>query len=103
MLFRSDGDSHFGDLIPDVDGVQPDVEVDQKHTMQRVEQILQVLTPREQQVVRLRFGIGQDEPWTLEQVGKSLSVTRERIRQIEGVALRKLKEPEIKSMLAELR
>ena len=54
--------------------------------------IFQVLNPREEQVVRLRFGIGGDEPWTLEQVGRSMSVTRERIRQIEVVALNKLKD-----------
>ncbi len=99
----ADGDSHLGDLIPDLEVISPDVEIDKKRTTEQLERILQVLTPREQQVLRLRFGIGQDEPWTLEQVGRSMSVTRERIRQIEGVALKKLKEPQVKSMLAELR
>jgi len=99
----ADGDSHLGELIPDLEVVSPDVEIDKKRTTQHLEQILQVLSPREQQVVRLRFGIGQDEPWTLEQVGRSMSVTRERIRQIEGVALKKLKEPQVKAMLAQLR
>ena len=61
------------------------------------------LNLREQQVIRLRFGIGVDEPWTLEQVGRSMSVTRERIRQIEVVALNKLKESHVKTMLAEIK
>jgi RNA polymerase primary sigma factor len=61
------------------------------------------LTPREQTVVRLRFGIEQDEPWTLEQVGQSLSVTRERIRQIEAKALKKLKTPEIRQLFEAIR
>ena len=99
----ADGDSHLGELIPDLEVISPDVEIDKRRTTEQLERILQVLTPREQEVVRLRFGIGQDEPWTLEQVGQSMSVTRERIRQIEGVALKKLKEPQVKARLAELR
>jgi RNA polymerase primary sigma factor len=51
-------------------------------------------------VIRLRFGIGQNEPWTLEEVGQTMSVTRERVRQIEAKALQKLKEPAMKDMLA---
>jgi RNA polymerase primary sigma factor len=70
--------------------------------VQWLNQIFQILTPREQQVIRLRFGIGADEPCTLEQVGRSMSVTRERIRQIEVVALKKLKESHVKAMLAEI-
>ncbi len=97
------GDTHLGDLIPDHEGISPDVEIDKKRTVAELERILEILTPREQQVVRLRFGIGQEEAWTLEQVGRSMSVTRERIRQIEGVALKKLKDPQVKAMLAELR
>ncbi len=99
----ADGDSQLGDLIPDLDCVSPDVEIDKKRTVTELERILEILSPRERHVVRLRFGIGQEEPWTLEQVGRSMSVTRERIRQIEGVALKKLKDPQVKSMLAELR
>jgi RNA polymerase primary sigma factor len=98
-----DGDAHLSEMISDVGVMGPDVKVDQMHTSRRLGQILRSLTPREEQVIRLRFGIGQDEPWTLEQVGRSLSVTRERIRQIEVVALKKLKEPHMKAMLAELR
>ena len=99
----ADGDSHLGELIPDLDSISPDVEIDKQRTVAQLKRILEILTPREQDVVRLRFGIGQEEPWTLEQVGRSMSVTRERIRQIEGVALKKLKGPQVKAMLAELR
>ena len=53
--------------------------------------------------IRLRFGIGQDEPWTLEEVGQSMSVTRERVRQIEAKALQKLKEPAMKNLLSTLK
>ena len=98
-----EGDAHLSEMISDGDALGPDVKVGQKDTSRRLGQILSILTPREEQVIRLRFGIGQDEPWTLEQVGRSLSVTRERIRQIEVVALKKLKEPHMKAMLAELR
>ena len=98
-----EGDAHLSELISDLGAIGPDVKINQKHTTRRMGQILSILTPREEQVIRLRFGIGQEEPWTLEQVGRSLSVTRERIRQIEVVALKKLKEPHMKSMLAELR
>jgi len=98
-----DGDAHLSELISDLGVLGPDVKIGQKDTTRRLGQILSGLTPREEQVIRLRFGIGQDEPWTLEQVGRSLAVTRERIRQIEVVALKKLKEPHMKAMLAELR
>ena len=66
----------------------------------QLERILSTLTPREQTVIRLRFGIGHDQACTLEQVGQNLSVTRERIRQIEAKALEKLKTPHIKEMFA---
>ncbi len=98
-----EGDAHLSEMISDLGVIGPDVRINQKDTSRRLGQILSILTPREEQVIRLRFGIGQEEPWTLEEVGRSLSVTRERIRQIEVVALRKLKEPHMKAMLAELR
>jgi RNA polymerase primary sigma factor len=97
-----DGETELGELIPDLACQSPDEEVSRKSNAQWLNQIFQILTPREQQVIRLRFGIGMDEPWTLEQVGRSMSVTRERIRQIEVVALKKLKESHVKAMLAEI-
>ncbi|MGD9852980.1 MAG: RNA polymerase sigma factor RpoD/SigA [Nitrospirales bacterium] len=99
----ADGETELGELIPDVDGQSPDEEVMRKSNAQWLDQILQVLTPREKEVVRLRFGIGVDESWTLEQVGQSMNVTRERIRQIEVVALKKLKESHVKAMLADIK
>jgi len=98
-----DGETELGELIPDLDCSAPDEEVSRKSNRRWLAKIFQVLNPREEQVVRLRFGIGEDEPWTLEQVGRSMSVTRERIRQIEVVALNKLKESHVKAMLAEIR
>lgn len=98
-----DGETELGELIPDLACQSPDEEVSRKSNAQWLNQIFQVLTDREQQVIRLRFGIGVDEAWTLEQVGRSMSVTRERIRQIEVVALKKLKESHVKAMLAEIR
>lgn len=97
-----DGETELGELIPDLACQSPDEEVSRKSNAQWLNQIFQVLTAREQQVIRLRFGIGVDEAWTLEQVGRSMSVTRERIRQIEVVALKKLKESHVKAMLAEI-
>ncbi|MEJ2229997.1 MAG: sigma-70 family RNA polymerase sigma factor [Nitrospirales bacterium] len=97
-----DGETEIGELIPDLACQSPDEEVARKSNAQWLNQIFQILTPREQQVIRLRFGIGVDEPWTLEQVGRSMLVTRERIRQIEVVALKKLKESHVKAMLAEI-
>jgi RNA polymerase primary sigma factor len=98
-----DGETELGELIPDLDCSAPDEEVSRKSNSRWLAKIFQVLNPREEQVVRLRFGIGEDEPWTLEQVGRSMSVTRERIRQIEVVALNKLKESHVKAMLAEIK
>ncbi len=93
-----DGDTSLGELIPDKAVVPPDSHVHRTERDREVDRILATLTPREQLVIRLRFGIGQDEPRTLEQVGQSLSVTRERIRQIEAKALKKLKTPEVQGI-----
>lgn len=97
-----DGDAYLGELIPDLVEPPVDLQVARRDSARRLDEILKTLSPREQQVIRLRFGIGQDEPWTLEQVGRCMSVTRERIRQIEVVALKKLKKPHVKGKLAEL-
>ncbi len=98
-----DGDTQFGDMIPDQQSVPPDAHVHRTEMTQQLDRILGSLTPREQTVIRLRFGIGYDEACTLEQVGQSLSVTRERIRQIEAKALKKLKTPEIKELFAAIK
>jgi len=95
-----DGGTEFGELLPDLQAVPPDAHVHRTEMTNQLDRILSTLTPREQTVIRLRFGIGYDQPSTLEQVGQSLSVTRERIRQIEAKALKKLKTPAIKEMFA---
>jgi len=79
-----EGDTFLTDFIPDQSTITPDGPISRQETNQQVARILDSLTPREQMVIRLRFGIGQDEPWTLEEVGQSISVTRERVRQIEA-------------------
>ena len=95
-----DGSTEFGELLPDLQAVPPDAHVHRTEMSHQLERILGTLTAREQTVIRLRFGIGYDQACTLEQVGQSLSVTRERIRQIEAKALKKLKTPEIKEMFS---
>ena len=97
-----DGEALLGDFIPDRDSAPTDTQVDRSELTQQVAQALGVLSPREEAVIRLRFGIGQDETMTLEEVGKTLGVTRERIRQIEAKALMKLRTPEFQQMLRPL-
>jgi RNA polymerase primary sigma factor len=98
-----DGETLFGELIADRHAMPPDSHVHRTELTRELDRILSALTPREQVVIRMRFGIGQDEPFTLEQVGQNLSVTRERIRQIEAKALKKLKTPEVKQMFAAIK
>ena len=84
---------HLGDLIEDEDAVQPLDAAIQSDLRDAVSRVLESLTPREERILRMRFGIGTKTDHTLEQVGQQFSVTRERIRQIEAKALRKLKHP----------
>ena len=77
-----DGGTELGELLPDQQAVPPDAHVNRTELTREMDRILGTLTPREQTVIRLRFGIGEDQARTLEQVGQRLSVTRERIRQI---------------------
>ena len=98
-----DGDAQFGDMIPDRLMAPPDSHVHRSELTHQLDRILSTLTPREQTVIRLRFGIGYDEACTLEQVGQNLSVTRERIRQIEAKALKKLKTPQIRELFAAIK
>jgi RNA polymerase primary sigma factor len=98
-----DGGTELGELLPDHQAVPPDALVNRTELTREMDRILGTLTPREQIVIRLRFGIGEDQARTLEQVGQHLSVTRERIRQIEAKALKKLKTPVVKQMFAALK
>jgi len=86
-------DSHLGDFIEDKNAVQPLDAAIQGNLRESTTRVLASLTPREERVLRMRFGIGMNTDHTLEEVGQQFSVTRERIRQIEAKALRKLKHP----------
>jgi len=86
-------DSHLGDFIEDRGVVLPSESVINLNLKEQTASVLQSLTPREEQVIRMRFGIGDGSEHTLEEVGQRFSVTRERIRQIEAKALRKLRHP----------
>jgi len=86
-------DSHLGDFIEDKNAVSPADMVLQRALNEQTERVLATLTPREEQVLRMRFGIGEVTDHTLEEVGRDFEVTRERIRQIEAQALRKLRHP----------
>ncbi len=86
-------DSHLGDFIEDKRAVAPSDAVINLNLQEQTKKVLATLTPREEQVLRMRFGIGEKSDHTLEEVGQKFSVTRERIRQIEAKALRKLRHP----------
>ena len=86
-------DSHLGDFIEDTNSVSPVEAVIMRTLKDHTDTVLKSLTPREEQVLKLRFGIGDGTEHTLEEVGRTFSVTRERIRQIEYKALRKLRHP----------
>ena len=86
-------DSHLGDFIQDDEASQPSEEASYTLLREQLEEVLSTLTPREEQVPRMRFGLTDGKPHTLEEVGKEFDVTRERIRQIESKALRKLRHP----------
>ncbi len=86
-------DSHLGDFIPDDDALEPAEAASFTLLKEQLIEVLKTLTPREEKVLRLRFGIEDGRTRTLEEVGKEFNVTRERIRQIEAKALRKLRHP----------
>ena len=86
-------DSHLGDFIPDDDALAPADAASMSLLKEQLAEVLQTLTPREAKVLSLRFGLEDGNPKTLEEVGKEFNVTRERIRQIEAKALRKLRHP----------
>jgi RNA polymerase primary sigma factor len=86
-------DSHLGDFIPDTNVVSPSDAVITLNLKEQTDNVLKTLTPREERVIKMRFGVGEGSEHTLEEVGQSFAVTRERIRQIEAKALRKLRHP----------
>jgi RNA polymerase primary sigma factor len=86
-------DSHLGDFIEDKSVVSPAEAVINSNLAEQTRKVLKTLTPREEKVLRMRFGIGEKSDHTLEEVGQDFEVTRERIRQIEAKALRKLRHP----------
>ena len=94
-----EGDSHLGDLIEDKNAILPIDAAIQSNLRETTTRVLASLTPREERIVRMRFGIGMNTDHTLEEVGQQFSVTRERIRQIEAKALRKLQHPSRSSAL----
>jgi RNA polymerase primary sigma factor len=102
-----EGDSHLGDLIEDRAQVSPAEAVISANVKERTAHVLRTLSPREEKIIRMRFGIEDGSERTLEEVGRSFDVTRERIRQIEAKALRKLRHPsrscELKALLDDVR
>ena len=86
-------DSHLGDFIEDRNVVSPSEAVININLKEQTEALLKTLTPREEKVIKMRFGLGDGSEHTLEEVGQNFAVTRERIRQIEAKALRKLRHP----------
>ncbi|MGN0469003.1 MAG: RNA polymerase sigma factor RpoD [Acutalibacteraceae bacterium] len=95
-------DSHLGDFIPDDDAPSPADAAAMTFLKERVNEVLETLTPREAEVLRLRFGLRDGSVQTLEEVGNAFGVTRERIRQIEAKALRKLRHPSRSKHLKDL-
>jgi RNA polymerase primary sigma factor len=98
-----EGDSHLSDLIEDRAVVSPAEAIINVDLKEQTAQVLRTLTPREEKIIKMRFGLEDGSEHTLEEVGRSFAVTRERIRQIEAKALRKLRHPsrsrEIRSFL----
>jgi len=92
-------DTELNQLIEDESSPSPAQVTYQNMLRERVEEALSTLTPREARVIRLRFGLGHDRPYTLEEVGRKFGLTRERIRQIEGRALRSLRQPQRANLL----
>lgn len=99
---RNEGENPLGDCLPNTQAVPVDVRIQDEQQKVQLHRMLGVLSPREEQVLRLRFGIDDEESRTLEEVGAIMQVTRERIRQIEALALKKLRGPAIRARLAEI-
>ena len=86
-----DGESSLGDMVEDHSGQTPEEAMDILARQEEVRELLDTLTERERQVVRMRYGLGEEKPQTLEEIGSALGVTRERVRQIEARAMEKLR------------
>jgi RNA polymerase primary sigma factor len=93
MPTDDEGESELGDFIEDEDSLAPDEEVTTSMLREVLRYILQDLPPREVRILQLRYGLVDGETYTLEEVGKKLGVTRERVRQIESQALSRLRHP----------
>ena len=96
------GETRFGEFIEDQNGVSPLRLAERQSADEAIARLFAVLTPKEEQILRRRFGIGYDEESTLEEIGETFGVTRERIRQIEAIALQKLQESECRQQLESL-
>jgi len=96
-----DEDSEFGMFVEDKGSPSPAQAVYQEMLRERINEVLSSLSPREARIIRLRFGLDCDKPYTLEEVGQKFGLTRERIRQIEGKALRRLRNPRQARLLRE--
>ncbi len=94
-----EGDTHLGDIIEDKNALAPPEAASRQLLKDQIDDVLSTLTPRERRIIQLRFGLGDGVSRTLEEVGKEFNVTRERIRQIEAKALRKLRHPSRSSKL----
>ncbi|MCX7936029.1 MAG: sigma-70 family RNA polymerase sigma factor, partial [Planctomycetota bacterium] len=86
-------DSHFGDFIEDKSAESPVNVASYEMLKEKIDSVLRSLSYREREIIKLRYGIGDDYTYTLEEVGRKFNVTRERVRQIEAKALRKLQHP----------
>jgi RNA polymerase primary sigma factor len=86
-------DSYFGDFIEDDSVENPSETANQEMLRDRIEDVLRTLTYREREIIKLRYGIGDGYTYTLEEVGRIFKVTRERVRQVEAKAIRKLQHP----------
>jgi RNA polymerase primary sigma factor len=98
-----DGNSQLIDFMRDEESVAPEEAVLRNSRAQLVAMVLATLAPREELILRKRFGIGQGRKYTLEELGRELGVTRERVRQIEAKALRKLRHPSRTEKIREAR
>jgi RNA polymerase primary sigma factor len=96
-----ENDAEFGMYVEDNDSPSPAQTTYENMLREKVDEVLATLSPREARILRLRFGLGQERPYTLEEVGQKFGLTRERIRQIEGKALRRLRSPNRARLLRE--